>query len=395
LTAGGAAILIAAASQRDALVGAETTRLGLAQADEMLAMTLVVCIGVAMLSAAFGLARSSGLVKLPTIPKRGALIATGLAAVMAIGLFVVVDGPDRLSNGWDEFRAQDTQIEDAANPIARLTSAGGNGRYQFWSAAVDAAKAEPLVGIGSGSYEYWYARNGDGGFVRDAHSLYLETLGELGIVGLLLLLGALLIPTGSALVSATRFDANQRRVAAAAAAAMITFLVAAAIDWVWELTVLPIIFVLIAAAVLGQRAKSEGVVGRGASRGMRVGLGVAAVATLVAVAVPLSSAKSLRASQEAGEAGNLGMALTNALDAESSFGGAASPHLHWPWSTRPPETCARLPARRRLRRTESRRTGEPGSRFRGLRRSAATSKHRWPRTRKPQLSTPARGDSPD
>ena len=53
--------------------------------------------------------------------------------------------------------------------------------------------ANPAVdGRGAGSYESWWSEHGTlATFVKDAHSLYLQTLGELGVVGLVLLLTAL------------------------------------------------------------------------------------------------------------------------------------------------------------------------------------------------------------
>ncbi len=58
-----------------------------------------------------------------------------------------------------------------------------------------------MLGGGAGSYEAWWAQHGSIPlFVRYAHSLYLEVLGELGVVGLVLLLSAL----GSGLFAGTR-----------------------------------------------------------------------------------------------------------------------------------------------------------------------------------------------
>ena len=49
---------------------------------------------------------------------------------------------------------------------------------------------KPLTGTGSGTFEFWWARDGDTDeTVRDTHSLYLQTLGELGIVGFALIVG--------------------------------------------------------------------------------------------------------------------------------------------------------------------------------------------------------------
>src|SRR5207249_3324214 len=65
-----------------------------------------------------------------------------------------------------------------------LTSGNGSGRWQFWASAVQEWKRHPLAGGGAGSFEQWWAQHASFSyFVRDAHSVYLETLAELGLVG--------------------------------------------------------------------------------------------------------------------------------------------------------------------------------------------------------------------
>ena len=59
----------------------------------------------------------------------------------------------------------------------------------------------------------------------DAHSLYLETLAELGLVGLALLVLALAPP----------LVAGFRGVEAAATGGYVAFLIHAGLDWDWEL----------------------------------------------------------------------------------------------------------------------------------------------------------------
>ena len=55
---------------------------------------------------------------------------------------------------------------------------------------MDQFAERPVAGEGAGSFESWWAQNGTlRKFLRDAHSLYLETMGELGVLGLLALLG--------------------------------------------------------------------------------------------------------------------------------------------------------------------------------------------------------------
>ena len=67
--------------------------------------------------------------------------------------------------------------------------------------------------------------------VRDAHSLYLETFAEQGVVGGVLLLSVMLLPLASA------WRGPRGVIPSAAAGAYVTFLVHAGIDWDWELPV--------------------------------------------------------------------------------------------------------------------------------------------------------------
>ena len=76
------------------------------------------------------------------------------------------------------------------NSYFRLLSIAGSHRYQYWQAAVHAFEAHPWDGIGPGTFQfYWSAHNTLAEFVRNAHSLWIETLAELGIVGLALIGG--------------------------------------------------------------------------------------------------------------------------------------------------------------------------------------------------------------
>lgn len=75
---------------------------------------------------------------------------------------------------------------------AHLLSVGGNGRWQFWTSAFDAFKGEPLHGIGAGSYQDFYAEHRDTPMIaRHSHSLPLQFLAELGLIGAIVALGFL------------------------------------------------------------------------------------------------------------------------------------------------------------------------------------------------------------
>src|SRR4029079_13682466 len=112
-----------------------------------------------------------------------------------------------------------------------LLGSSGSGRWQFWSAAVSEFKAHPLNGGGAGSGEAWWLQHGSLPLPSEfAHSLYLEALGELGIVGLLLIAGAVLVAAVGAVRAALLLQSGE---IAAAAACGIAFFAAAAYDWVW------------------------------------------------------------------------------------------------------------------------------------------------------------------
>jgi Flp pilus assembly protein TadD len=103
----------------------------------------------------------------------------------------------------------------------------------------------PLLGDGAGSFARAWARerpvaNG----AQDAHNLYLETLAELGPVGLVLLLIALVAP--ALVVRRVRINAS----ASAAAAGLAAFVVHAAIDWDWEIPVLTLSAIACAAVLV-------------------------------------------------------------------------------------------------------------------------------------------------
>ena len=122
-----------------------------------------------------------------------ALAAAVVVLVVAAG--VVAAHPVRL---FEHFKAPPptplNTLPAKQNPIeAHILSTGSSGRWQQWGSAIDEFESAPGLGKGAGSYEAWWAQHGTlQGFVKDAHSLYLESLGELGIVGFLLIVGAIL-----------------------------------------------------------------------------------------------------------------------------------------------------------------------------------------------------------
>jgi hypothetical protein len=323
LTAGaGTAILIAAAHQRDALNEGLANSLAHSQGDELLAMALVVCVGVALVQAGLSIALRYGTRPGWTKPSRGislAALAGTIAVLVIVGL--AAGGPSKASDAWHEFKG----AKHTAHGAARLESFSSNGRWPLWESALKENEAKPLTGKGSGSFEAWWAKHRTSDiFVKDAHSLYLETLAELGIVGFALLVAFL---ASILLIGARRYlrAARRRRTQLAAAlAGCVTFCLGASYDWLWEMAVIPIAFLLLASTMVsaGERRRSNSlpVAARVA------GVAVAAVA-MVAIAIPLSSVISLQQSQAEVRAGDLTGALQQASNARRVEPFAAAPWL--------------------------------------------------------------------
>jgi hypothetical protein len=325
LSAVGSVILIAAATQRNALEDGLENGAASSQGQEMIALVLVVIAGVALLRAAAGLAARYELGPSWRPSRREGRAAMAAGTVVLVGAFLALGAPGKVADRWEEFKAPGGP--EAGNTTGRFESARGNGRYQWWEAAVDAGESAPLTGIGPGTYEYWWAREGSlPNFVRDAHSLYLEVWGELGVVGLVLIAALVLGVTGYGVRRSFTASATLRPWFAAATAAAGAFVVGSAFDWAWELAVLPVVFLWLAAGMLQATQRGE----RNAPRGgwiARIGVAAAALGAVVAIGVPLAGSRAVRSSQEAVDGQNLAAAQSRADTAKGLLPWAATPPL--------------------------------------------------------------------
>ena len=88
---------------------------------------------------------------------------------------------------WAEFKRLGASRRKSTYVAAHLSSGSGSGRYQFWSAALDAFEAHPVDGIGAGGYEAYWDRHGHSR-CRCATLTRCSSrrMAELGLVGLLL-----------------------------------------------------------------------------------------------------------------------------------------------------------------------------------------------------------------
>lgn len=255
------------------------------------------------------------------MPVRAARITTGVAAVTALAAAIALGTGSPGERAWESFK-QDQDLSNVTDPSQRLTNLSGS-RYVIWRTAWRAFEDEPVRGSGAASFEYtWNQQGGRGGFVRDAHSLYLETLSELGIVGLamlVLVLGAI----AAAVVVAVRAlpPDPDRGIIAGAAAAIAAFAFGAGVDWLWESTAVGVLAFALAGVVIVSTSRR---VVR-APLWLRIGVAVLAV-TMMLVQLPgLVSTSEIRKSQQAVAAGDLRAAREHADQAIDTQPWASSP----------------------------------------------------------------------
>lgn len=180
----------------------------------------------------------------------GTVLMASVAAAVVLGAataVVVAGGP---------VQVVDRAVDAFAEPLPagegdlrrRLLSVSGNGRSDYWRVAWDMARDNPLLGAGAGSFEANWLRERPVSFhARDGHNAYLEVLGELGPLGLALLLGTLALPL-LALAQARRSPLGP-----AAGGAFAAYLLHAGLDWQWEVPAVTVPALFCGAALLAWR----------------------------------------------------------------------------------------------------------------------------------------------
>lgn len=317
-----AAVAVALASGSEGLARAQAPLAVATREGHRLAILVLV---LAAASAALVLAFESveRRVAVPAALRRfvaGGLLAAAAAAALAV--VVAAGGPVALvTRATDAFRAPlpatGGQLE------GRLFSVSGNGRADYWRVAVETYGDHPLLGTGAGTYELHWTQDRPTAFdARDAHNLYLETLAEVGPVGLALLLAALAAPL-VALVAARR-----RPLVAGAAGAYAAFLTHAALDWDWELPAVTLAGLACGAALLVAARRPDD---ERALRGPHRAIGLAAVGVAAAFAfVSYVGNSALAVSEDAAAEGRYERAAADARRA-----------ARWtPWASDPWEALA-------------------------------------------------------
>ena len=159
----------------------------------------------------------------------GAVGLTIVVLAAGVALAAVDDPLGKVDEQYDEF----VNLRTEQTGDTRFFSGGGY-RYDYWRIAWQQFRDHPVRGVGAGNYELTYFRerrtNED---IRQPHSLELQTLAELGLVGglaLVAFIGAVLAGFWRASRRAGG-DRGVRVIAVAAGGAFVAWLVHTSVDW--------------------------------------------------------------------------------------------------------------------------------------------------------------------
>jgi hypothetical protein len=203
----------------------------------VLALLAVTAAGAALLQARAGERRSP--LRLGTAPVVAVVVALALLPYAAVVL-AERGGPSRDA----AFGATNARLSDV-----------GTHRLSYWRVAVDVAADHPIAGAGPGAFAVeWLRRRTIDERVRNAHSLELQTLADLGLVGLALLAGVL----AATALAARRVLGADRALAAGPAAAALTWALHAGLDWDWEMPAVTLVAVALAGLLLCRAGAPDG-----------------------------------------------------------------------------------------------------------------------------------------
>ncbi len=319
VAAAAGAVAVAVLVPKKALVNGDVdSALGVQQGHHAALWIGVACVVTALVWA--GLLEAGK--RLPTPSRRVGQLTVAVLVVLAVVAIVLAHPIAK----FDEFKNPSAATATHGTTTTNhLLNSSGSGRWQFWGAAISQFRAHPLNGGGAGSWQAWWLEHGSLPVPSEfAHSLYLEALAELGIIGLLLIAGAVIVAAVGAVRSALVLQSGE---IAAAAACGIAFFVAAAYDWVWQLSGIAVVAVGMLGVALGALPAAPRATAWGGSGVVRPALALVAVAAIIPQYVVLAAGNHLSNSHAAYRAGEGTRARSEALAAKAIEPWAASPYL--------------------------------------------------------------------
>ena len=274
-----------------------------AAGGELLVLLLAVLLVAYLAGLACGFAADAKPLREVNRRRTGIALLVGLALTPAVAAAALATTDAGLSgsieNAWSS--VTDTSAVGPANDPSRLTETGSV-RSRYWAEAFEMWENEPVTGVGGGGYATARPRyRQDLLDVRHAHGFVPETMAELGLLGLAVVLGLLTawILAARRTIRATRDPERAGMVTLTAVA--VTFGAHTCIDWTWAIPGTAAVGLLAAAWVAGRGTEPFGARPLVRTRDPRRAAAIAAVA-LLALAAAWSAWQPLRARDKSDEA---------------------------------------------------------------------------------------------
>jgi tetratricopeptide (TPR) repeat protein len=234
-----------------------------------------------------------------------ALAGLAVVAVLIAGVGAIANA-GRIA---DEFRGG-----EVSNEPGRLGSLSSNNRLDWWGEAWDVFRADPLAGAGANSFDVARKRYRETASpVTQPHSVPLQFLAGLGLVGLALFAALVAAATAAAVGARRRLEGGERDAAAALSVALALWLAHALVDYDWDFVAVtgPVLF---AAGVLAAAGRPAPTSARPLAAAAAVAVALAAAASVV---TPWLAERSVRDVGAALDRGDLAAAADAADRARS------------------------------------------------------------------------------
>jgi O-antigen ligase len=172
-----------------------------------------------------------------------------LRGIALVGLVVlIVAGIVYGGTAWNKFTSSDLGTPSGLGEVS------SHGRAQFWDVALEAFGEKPILGHGAGTYQFsWDQLRTLHMPNTQAHSLYLQALDELGIVGGLLALGMVLFLLWTGFAAWRAAGGRERELYAVLLGVSLAFAVGVAYDWFWQLAMIGSVFFMATGILVAAR----------------------------------------------------------------------------------------------------------------------------------------------